>query len=290
MLKPKPLFMLFFLVLVVLAILKYLRTRKFLPMATPTDSTTCLDSFDPNRLYKSVFHMSMVQFMVPKTLSHWVENKSGFEIGAPSASTWGNLGLYDAAAKVDATNFAAQTLWESGIKEGGPFLWKNRTLGKHFIRDAVDLHGIPDESYDFVCGTDILEHVANPFKALLEWLRIMKPNGLLIVIVPYQNVTFDHKRSVAKIEHLMDDYRKKVTEKDLTHLDEILRLHDLGRDAAAGGFDAFKARSEKNFEIRGLHQHVYDQRLLYYIYRCLNIEVKSQYIWDYHQLIIGQKR
>ena len=232
----------------------------------------------------------MVHFAVPSTLSHWVRNKTGFEIGAPSHTTWGHLGVYESSGTMDATNFATTTLWESGFKEGAPFIWKNLVKGKHFIRDAVDLQGIRNAQYDFVCASDVLEHIANPFKALLEWIRILRAAGLLLIIVPFKNVTFDHKRDIVRLEHLMEDYRKHTKEDDKTHLAEILRLHDLGRDYAAGTFEAFKARSEKNLEHRGLHQHVYDQELLYHIFTCLNLEIKTQYTWDYHNLIIGQKR
>jgi hypothetical protein len=54
---------------------------------------TCLQSYDAGTLHKSLFHMSMVHFNVPKTLDHWVRNKTGFEIGAPSLTTWGSLGV-----------------------------------------------------------------------------------------------------------------------------------------------------------------------------------------------------
>jgi hypothetical protein len=253
-------------------------------------SQTCLQSYDARILRKSLFHISMVHFKVPTTLSSWVENKTGFEIGAPSVSTWGTIGIYDAAATIDATNFANQTLWERGLKDGSPFIWKNQVKGTQYIRDGVDLHGISNEIYDFVCAADVLEHIANPFKALLEWIRIIRSGGLLLLIVPFKNVTFDHKRDVVRIEHLIDDYKNQITEADLSHLDEIVRLHDIEKDWAAGGIEAFKKRSQNNFQLRGLHQHVYDQELLYYIFLCLNLDIKIQITWDYHNLIICQKR
>jgi SAM-dependent methyltransferase len=232
----------------------------------------------------------MVHYYEPSTLSHWVQDKIGFEIGAPSHATWGHLGMYDAARTIDAANFAGNTLWASGIKEGSPFMWKDQTKGKYYIRDGVDLNGIPNESYDFVCASDALEHIANPFKALLEWLRILRSDGLLIIIVPLKNDTFDHRRDVDRLEHLINDYQNQTSEADLSHLNDILRLHDLVRDPPAGNIESFKARSEKNFENRALHQHVYDEELIYYIFRCLNLDVKVQFVWSIHNLIIGQKR
>lgn len=251
---------------------------------------TCLNSYDSRMFQQSGFEMAMVTFKVPSSLGNWTQNKIGFEVGGPSMSTWGSLGVYDASKTLDITNFASNTLWHSGISHGAPFMWKNKTKGKHYLHDAVDLNGIRSEIYDFVCASDVLEHIANPFKALLEWIRVLKHGGYLMIIVPFKNVTFDHKREVNRMEHLINDYHNQTTEADLSHLDDIVRLHDIGRDWAAGNIEAFRKRSEKNFQHRGLHQHVYDQQLLYVIYKCLDLEVKTQFTWDYHNLIIGQKR
>ncbi|CAF1200037.1 unnamed protein product [Adineta steineri] len=294
MIRTKPLLTLLLCLFFFIIILKY-RTLKntILPSRIhilPSSPSTCLESYDSHKLHKSIFYMSMVHFRIPVKLSQFVENKTGFEIGAPSVTTWGNLGVYAAARVVDTTNFASQTFWESGLKDGGSFIWKNQTKGKQYIRDAVDLQGIPNEYYDSVCATDVLEHIANPFKALLEWLRIMKSGGLLLIIVPFKNVTFDRKRDVVRLEHLINDYHNKTSEADLSHLNEILLLHDVKRDLGIEKFEDFKTRSENNYKNRGLHQHVYDQELLYYIYLCLNLNIKIQYTWDYHNLIIGQKQ
>jgi hypothetical protein len=56
---------------------------------------------------------------------------------------------------------------------------------------------------------------------------------------------------------LKDDFDRGVDEHDLTHLPEILELHDLSRDPLAGDFENFKARSFKNFENRCLHHHTF---------------------------------
>lgn len=253
-------------------------------------SQTCLVAYDSKRLHNSLFHSSMVHVSKPTTLNHWIGNKTGFEIGGPSQQTWGSLGVYDQAAKVDVTNFAADTLWESGLKDGSTFMWNKQSKGIQYIRDAIDLKGIPNDHYDFVLASHVIEHIANPFKALLEWIRILRPGGLLMIIAPWKDVTFDHKRPIDRIEHLIDDYHKNVTEADLSHLEEILRLHDLVLDPPAGNIDSFRARSEKNLQNRGLHQHVYDHELLYQIYLCLNLNVKIQYTWGNCQLIIGQKK
>lgn len=234
--------------------------------------------------------MLMVHPIAPPSLDYWVKNKVGFEIGGPSLQTWAGLGVYEQAAKIDVTNFAVNTLWEQGLKDGSVFQWKNQPKGIQYIRDATDLSGIPTNHYDFVLASHVIEHIANPFKALLEWRRILRPGGFLMIIAPFKNATFDHQRQTDRIEHLIKDYRSQTTEEDLSHLEEILRLHDLSRDPPAGNIDSFRIRSKNNFENRGLHHHVYDQELLYYMYLCLDLNVNIQFTWSLNQLIIGQKK
>ena len=76
--------------------------------------------------------------------------------------------------------------------------------------------------------------------------------------MPCLKRNFDHNRSVTPFDHLVDDYNKNMPEDDLTHLDEILKLHDLSMDHAAGDINSFKARSLDNFRNKTLHHHVFD--------------------------------
>jgi hypothetical protein len=58
---------------------------------------------------------------------------------------------------------------------------------------------------------------------------------------------------------MLDDYGLGTDETDTTHLQEIIALHDLSRDPAAGSAEQFRQRSLRNFENRCLHHHVFDQ-------------------------------
>lgn len=273
--------------LVVFPYLVYRTTKKFRDCPILTE-TTCLKSHDMKKLYQSYFHPMMVQLTIPKTFKNLIENKTGLEIGAPSL-TWQEFGIYNYASNLDVAHFSRATIWEGNVPADGSEVTNGNVKGKQYIRDAVDLHGIKSSKYDFFCASDVLEHIANPFKALLEWKRVLRPGGLMILILPLKEATFDHKREVSKIEHLIDDYLTKTTEADSRHVSEILQFHDVARDPEAASLDNFRRRSEKNQENRALHQHVFDQRLLYYMFRCLNLDVRLQMTWDFHQLIIGQK-
>jgi hypothetical protein len=45
-----------------------------------------------------------------------------------------------------------------------------------------------------------------------------------------------------------------------SHLEEILALHDLGRDPGADDRATFEARCRDNIHVRGMHHHVFDTR------------------------------
>ena len=139
--------------------------------------------------------------------------------------------------------------------------------------EACDLAMIPDGTYDFVLASQVLEHSANPLRALQEWKRVLIANGALLVIVPDKHSTFDHQRPFTAIEHIEADFRADVSEDDLTHVDEVLALHDLTLDPPAGSWEEFRERCLRNFEVRGIHHHVFSSETLTWMFARLQMRV-----------------
>jgi SAM-dependent methyltransferase len=52
------------------------------------------------------------------------------------------------------------------------------------IRDIASGIPFPDESFDYVFTIEVLEHVHNPWEALTEIRRVLRPGGVLILSVP----------------------------------------------------------------------------------------------------------
>ena len=194
-----------------------------------------------------------------------VQDRAGLEIGGPSRlfSAGKMLPAYSWARSIDNVNFASQTAWETGLREGGAFLFDaGKPPGRQYLREASCLTGIADAAYDFVLSSHCLEHTANPLAALREWRRTVRPGGHLVLLLPDPAATFDHRRPVTTLEHLQADYAAQTSEADLTQLAEILSLHDLRRDPLAGTREQFHARSLRNPENRCLHHHVFDLALM----------------------------
>lgn len=80
------------------------------------------------------------------------------------------------AAELDgvATMFAAMT--DAGEAPSG-------ALARTVVGDALDL-GFPDNTFDCVIASEILEHVVEDKKAMWELARVVKPGGTVAVSVP----------------------------------------------------------------------------------------------------------
>ena len=62
----------------------------------------------------------------------------------------------------------------------------NPESGAHHIGDiCANNASIDDETYDFVVCTEVLEHTLQPFDAVREIYRILRPGGLAFVSVPF---------------------------------------------------------------------------------------------------------
>ncbi len=42
----------------------------------------------------------------------------------------------------------------------------------------------PDQSFDYVLNTEVIEHTTNPYQAFCELTRVLKPGGVLVLTVP----------------------------------------------------------------------------------------------------------
>lgn len=220
------------------------------------------------------------------------KGQSGIEIGglSPAFKKRGFLPLYSIVKRLDGCNFSERTLWEGSITGGETYNFYKDNFGVQYISEATNLLNVPKGKYDFVISSNCLEHIANPLKAVQEWLRVLKKGGLMLLVIPDKKYCFDHNRQVVSFSHLLSDYQNEIGEDDMTHLNEILALHDLEMDTLAGSREQFKARSLDNFKNRALHHHVFDLRVLKEIYDYFDLEIL--FLADEHKnhIILGRKK
>jgi len=224
------------------------------------------------------------------SIKNYFIGKSGLEVGGPSRifRDGGFIPLYYSVKELDGCNFSNTTIWEGSIESGQKYVYNKNRNGIQYILDATDLNLISNSKYDFVISSNCLEHVANPFKALNEWIRVVKKDGLLLLVLPKKDNCFDHNRQDTTFTHLLSDFENKIQEDDLTHLDEILELHDLSMDLPAGDLQQFRERSLKNFENRALHHHVFNLTVLKEMFLYFKLDILLAYEGK-EFIILGKK-
>jgi SAM-dependent methyltransferase len=219
---------------------------------------------------------------------------AGLEIGGPSPtfSAQGLFPVYEVAQCVDNVNFSHRTRWEGSLEDGKHFVFnRNKEPGTQYVLEGLDLTKIPDSSYDFVLSCHMLEHSANPLRVLNEWKRVLRDNGTLLLVLPHKDGSFDHRRPVTSIEHLLEDFRNDVGEDDRTHLKEILELHDLRRDPEQASAADFQKWIGENATTRGAHQHVFDMRAVVRMLTQAGFDVIDvEAAMPYHIFSVARKR
>jgi SAM-dependent methyltransferase len=224
-------------------------------------------------------------------LKYYFKDKIGLEIGGPSQmfSNNGYLPIYKLASVLDGVNFSGNTIWTGNIDSKNGYIINGKKAGTLYITDATDLSMVSDNSYDFLLSCNNIEHIANPMKALQQWILKLKEGGIIVIIAPRKESNFDHNRETVKFEHILDDFNKNIDEKDLTHLEEILKLHDLKMDPPAGNYEQFRLRSLDNYKNRCLHHHVFNFDVLENMLKYFNMEIIYKENIGSNYIIIGKK-
>ncbi len=200
-----------------------------------------------------------------RALQKSLRGRRGIEIGGPSAvfRRWNLWPLYPVLKTLDIYNFAPETIWSASRLTRPSISAVGGTIphGRLLIGEAALMNDVESSAYQCLLASHVLEHIANPLKALKTWKRVIGHDGTMILIIPHRDGTFDHRRPVTSLDHIVSDFVKDVPETDNTHIPEILDLHDLTRDPGAGTREAFVTRVVNNIRYRSLHHHVFDTEL-----------------------------
>ena len=74
--------------------------------------------------------------------------------------------------------------------------------------DIESMRGIEDGSQDFIIANHVIEHVENPFRAVASVMRVLRTGGIAFITLPDKRFTFDKKRALTPLDHLVRDYRE----------------------------------------------------------------------------------
>lgn len=161
-----------------------------------------------------------------------------------------------------------------------PEVPRDRFVKVNYIGDLDNegLRQFRDGAFDFVVMNHVLEHLANPVKAVREAFRICREDGIVIIAVPDKDYTFDRGRELTPWEHVWSDYVNDVRESGDDHYESFLR------SAAPHVFDEPPENLKIHIQLsrnRREHAHVWNsdtfEKFLLACFRNLNIGASTRY-------------
>jgi predicted SAM-dependent methyltransferase len=88
------------------------------------------------------------------------------------------------------------------------------------------MESVPNQTYDTVYNSHLLEHLDRPVIAIMNWMRILKPGGHLIICVPHRDL-YERKKTLPSkwnLDHkffILPDTEEEPDTKSLMHLIEV---------------------------------------------------------------------
>ena len=224
------------------------------------------------------------------------DGRHGLEIGGPTPHA---KHIYERVASMDnLAQFADAAHGRDSLVDGAPYAPVGaRVVGRTVVGDAANLTAVvAPGSYEVLFASHVLEHAEDPLGTLLGWDNILEPGGVLFLILPWKEGTFDRYRAPNTLDQLAQKYVRARADASALEadLEQTLRTIDLSLD---WGFppdsthDALRNRTLGSPEGREmLHWHTFDFHLLAQLFGCLNYEILGMdLIVPFHQIIVGRK-
>lgn len=122
-----------------------------------------------------------------------------------------------------------------------------------YVTDIKTLAGISEASLDFIVACHVIEHTNNPIAAIDSCYRALKPGGSVVLVVPDMTKTFDSKRDLTTLTHLIEDYEMPSLERDRGHYEEF---YSKAFDRPAGS-NLQEYAAQKQAEGGDIHYHTW---------------------------------
>ena len=123
--------------------------------------------------------------------------------------------------------------------------------------DGERLETVEPRSQDFVIANHLLEHTEDPISTIGNWLRVLRPGGVIYLAVPDKRYTFDIEREPTPVEHMIRDYEEGPEGSRRQHFEEWARhVEGVSEDRVSERADILE---QIDYSI---HTHVFTERTL----------------------------
>jgi predicted SAM-dependent methyltransferase len=153
-----------------------------------------------------------------------------------------------------------------GLRTQYPELKELPLVDPDIIDDGEILVTLAAESQDFVLASHFLEHCQNPVATLRTFMRVLRPDGVLFLVIPDKLYTFDKDRPSTTTEHVVRDFEEGPDWSREQHYREYARLVD---HATAGEAEGLRARYLMDMDY-SIHFHVWTKPELLGLFAFVN--------------------
>jgi predicted SAM-dependent methyltransferase len=112
--------------------------------------------------------------------------------------------------------------WNRLYNGGGKYPIKPELWGNYIVGEA-SAPPVEDGALDFIFGSHVFEHLANPIGHLKRWRRKLAKGGKVIMVVPDLNGTKDSVHHRCSLESMVDEFQRNVWLPEEQHYTRHLR-------------------------------------------------------------------
>lgn len=127
-----------------------------------------------------------------------------------------------------------------------------------------------ENTFNFLLSEHVLEHITNPIKILKEWIRVLKPNGVLFCFLPHMERTNDCHREATKLDHLITDYEQDISANDSFHLSEW-RKNVVERGLMPSHYKHMN--DEELLNSHSIHHHAWTEKEIVELFQYLGLKI-----------------
>jgi SAM-dependent methyltransferase len=160
-------------------------------------------------------------WVVREDLARRYVSGDGIEIGALNAPLRvppaAHVRYVDRMSRVDLIRTDESSLRVRGVDS-------SKVRSVDVVDDAERLSRFASDSLDFVIANHVLEHIEDPVLSLENMLRVLRPGGILLLVLPDPRHTFDARRPRTTIDHVLRDHLDGPEVSRWQHYEEWARL------------------------------------------------------------------
>jgi SAM-dependent methyltransferase len=105
----------------------------------------------------------------------------------------------------------------------------------------------------------MIEHCQSPIESIENWLRVLKPGGVLFMAVPDKRYTFDVHRAITPLGHVVRDYREGPQWSRSMHFREVVSGDANSNDTSRSEDEIAAAAQRLSDDDYSIHFHVWTQ-------------------------------